>query len=448
MDLNRDGYRDLVITNSGGNNILVCLGRKSGGFEDPRPFDAGMSPVGLTVAYLNEDGLPDLVVANELSNDVSVWLVDLIVSNGVSNNSFLFPGRGGGFFAEPILFRSAGPIVTGQFDLSPGIDVAFLNSSSHSVTLYSSLAFPDFEPGSPLSYRSGGLGPIAGLADDFNYDGFDDLIIANNGDGSVSLLWGGADGFGQTLTLLTGLPPLTDLELLDAGSQGLLNLVATAEGDDVPLQLTVRLPGFPELLPPGGSEFGLRSPGIAFLALFGLVFSPASPESGAFDPEAFEGAFLSPDGSGGGANADGPEGPEGQPDPLWRVLGNALEKGLEPIQDDFKKVIKAIDEGLYRTLEHVIVTLNLPIAPDDVYDVVGVAWSRVSDVAGTAWSELVGRLWNQKDDAEVTSKTPDRLWSWLPSIWSSAGRPTSRKQSSNIWRNTLKSSATPNSARP
>ena len=62
-DLNGDGIPDLVVANSGGNDVLVFPGLPNG---HTRPTSAGMQarlptgtdPVGITVANLN--GRPDL----------------------------------------------------------------------------------------------------------------------------------------------------------------------------------------------------------------------------------------------------------------------------------------------------------------------------------------------------------------------------------------------------
>src|SRR5207245_2569696 len=66
---------DLIFANTGSNNVLVYLRRPDGGFSDtPLTFPVGTNPVGLTVGQLDADPLPDLAVADEGSNDVTVLL--------------------------------------------------------------------------------------------------------------------------------------------------------------------------------------------------------------------------------------------------------------------------------------------------------------------------------------------------------------------------------------
>ena len=98
-------------------------------------FAAGTNPTGFSLADLNGDALPDVVVANAGSNDVSVLLsrgrgaawtldpgprlragtgpvatavqditgdgtLDLVVTNGGSDDVYVLPGVGGGFFDD------------------------------------------------------------------------------------------------------------------------------------------------------------------------------------------------------------------------------------------------------------------------------------------------------------------------------------------------------------
>ena len=159
-DLNGDGIPDLIVANSGSNNVLIYPGLGKGQFgpaiNGGHGYYVGTNPVGITVAYLT-GALPDLVVADKGSNQVTILLnqsqggnisfrlgprlnsggigpvstvvgnftggvyPDILVSNSGSNNVALLPGVGGGFFNDqnPRTFAvgdNPGQVFVGNFD--------------------------------------------------------------------------------------------------------------------------------------------------------------------------------------------------------------------------------------------------------------------------------------------------------------------------------------------
>ncbi len=291
-DLNVDGRMDLVVANSGGNNVLVYLGEDGGAFAPKREVFVGTAPAGMTIADVNGDGLPDVAVANEGSNDVSLllgqgagaaWALtpgprlragegpvavsvmtvnsvpQLMVTNSLSDDVWVLPGRGDGLFSDrpedvQVVGTGAGtnPLqaFAGNFDALAGLDLVTLNGAG-GLTLVSNFRAPGASATSALG--SGGDRPLAGLAGDFNGDGMSDLVIANNGDGRVALLFGGADGpqLAQTVTSSDALHPTA--VVLGSGADGFLEVFVTEEGREAAVPLTFDLDaGIPVVGPGGG----------------------------------------------------------------------------------------------------------------------------------------------------------------------------------------------------
>jgi hypothetical protein len=71
-DFNGDGAQDLVVANSGSNNISIYRGDGKGGFSDAVSLGVGKSPRALAVGDLNSDGRSDIAVANYDSDNVTV----------------------------------------------------------------------------------------------------------------------------------------------------------------------------------------------------------------------------------------------------------------------------------------------------------------------------------------------------------------------------------------
>ena len=232
-DLNGDGLLDVIVPNTGGNNVLVYPGLPGGGFgpalNDGNGFIVGTNPVAVLVADVNRNGRPDLIAVNRGSNDVSILsndsttstidftqgprlsvgsgpvaaafadlngdgIPDLLVSDGGSRDLRILPGRSGGFFDDSAavvipMTETPGAVYTGAFTGGGSQDIVALDPGTSNVTLVTGAS-----SGSPVlqEFSSGGLDPIAGFT--FTSGGFENLVIANNGDGTVALLQGGPDG--------------------------------------------------------------------------------------------------------------------------------------------------------------------------------------------------------------------------------------------------------------
>ena len=234
-DLNGDGIPDLIVANSGSNNVLIYPGLGNGQFgpaiNGGNGYFVGTNPVGITVAYLT-GALPDLVVADKGSNQVSILLnqsqvggaisfsagprlnsggigpvstlvgnftgglyPDLLVTNSQTDDVALLKGVGQGFFDDtnpPTVPVGVNPVtsIVGNFNGQP--DLLTVNSGSNDLTLISGFNGPDAVT---TTIASGGVDPDAAFAF-ASSSGFDDLVVGNAGDGELALFEGGADGLG------------------------------------------------------------------------------------------------------------------------------------------------------------------------------------------------------------------------------------------------------------
>ena len=98
----------------------------------------------------------------------------------------MIPGVGGGFYNDQnhTIFdvgNSPGPMFVGNFNGS--LDLLTVNSGSNDLTLITDFTGSSRSPG----HRLRGLGPGGGAVEFSSGSGFDNLIVANNGDGTVAL---------------------------------------------------------------------------------------------------------------------------------------------------------------------------------------------------------------------------------------------------------------------
>src|SRR5947207_5951583 len=73
-DINEDGRGDLVLADQVSDAISLLLGNGDGTFGANLEYGTGSRPVSLAIADLNRDGKLDLAVANYASNELSVLL--------------------------------------------------------------------------------------------------------------------------------------------------------------------------------------------------------------------------------------------------------------------------------------------------------------------------------------------------------------------------------------
>jgi hypothetical protein len=251
--------------------MLVYLGLGGNRFEAPLTFFTGTDPVGLTIADLTGDGIPDIIVANAGSNDLSVFIgvgqganwtleprprlrvgndpvsttvadvygdgvPDIICVDQGGDNVEVLRGVGGGFFndSNPLVLP-AGPspirAFVGTFDAGPGLGLAVLDSNSSNLTFYSNFASGT---ATPQLIPTGGANPVAAVMGSYLDDGYDDLFIAHQGDGVITFLDGGPGGLQLAGTFSAGqsVQP-SDLVVSTSESGAVLLYVASAARDQV-----------------------------------------------------------------------------------------------------------------------------------------------------------------------------------------------------------------------
>ena len=272
---------DLIVANSGSNNLLIYPGLGNGQFgpaiNDGNGYFVGTNPVGVTVADLT-GGLPDLVVADQGSNQISILLnnsqggnisfsagprldaggsgpvstvvgfftggpnPDLLVTNSGSNNVTLLPGVGQGFFNDqnPTVYHvGTDPVASfvGNFDGKP--DLVTIDAGSSDLSLIS-----DWRGLDPVvsSISSGGVDPATAF--DFSSGGgFDDLVVGNTGDGVLSLFEGSEAGLNLMSTQTNpNLPSPTDLAF-SALSGGQVEFYAATSGREAASLVALSLSG-------------------------------------------------------------------------------------------------------------------------------------------------------------------------------------------------------------
>ena len=176
IDLNGDGWTDLVTSNGGGccgntQNVSVYLSNGNGSFQPGIDYPTASFPVWADTGDFNEDGKPDLVTANSNASNLSILLGDgnggflppslvaigfaavsvqtgffdpdghadvVAISGGSLNRATLLRGAGNGTFQLPegyTVGSNSYRIFSGTFNPGPAEDVALLNGDGTLSTL-------------------------------------------------------------------------------------------------------------------------------------------------------------------------------------------------------------------------------------------------------------------------------------------------------------------------
>jgi hypothetical protein len=255
------------------------------------PTGKGPGPIAIT--DVNRDGKPDILVANQESENLNVLLSDGKGHFAPSPNS-PFP-----------VGHLPNDIALGDFDGDGNADLVIPNHQTPYVTILVGDGKGGFRPApnSPFSTRSRPH-PHGAVAADFNGDGKLDVLIDSWGDNQVLLLPG--DGAGNLITpgqlFDVGKRPYQRLRSADFNKDGKPDVVTTnLDGNNVTILLGDGKSGFREApgspFPAGAAPWAVAIDDINRDGNADLVVIPYAPD--VKDPSQVGATILLGDGKGG-----------------------------------------------------------------------------------------------------------------------------------------------------
>jgi FG-GAP-like repeat/Cep192 domain 4/FG-GAP repeat len=227
-DFNGDKILDITVCNYSSNNVSVLLGNGDGTFQPAVNYTVGTEPSAITVGDFNGDGAPDIAVADEIGKTIAILInkadgsgtfkpavlyaagqaprgivagslrnngiLDLVVANNLGGDVTVFLGNGDGTFQAGVNYtadQNPKSVTLGVFSSNGVLDIAVANHNTNDVSILMGNGDGTFQ--APVNYPVG-LDPRHVLAFDFNKDGKLDLATANGGESTVSILYGNGDG--------------------------------------------------------------------------------------------------------------------------------------------------------------------------------------------------------------------------------------------------------------
>lgn len=236
-DLDNDGYPDLAVANISSHSISILMGNGDGTFQTSSNVPSANRPGTVVAGDFNEDGDPDLAVANVDSDILSVF-IGLGDGTFQTRQDYGIGKDGRGRF-----------VVTGDINNDGTLDLIATNIFSNTISILIGNGDGTFQP---FRQFSTGNTPVCVAVADLNGDSKPDLAVANSGTGSqpdnrLSVFLGNGNGtfqFREDITVGTspyfvaagdfdtdGVP---DLAVANRGSNSVSVLRGNGDGTFLP----------------------------------------------------------------------------------------------------------------------------------------------------------------------------------------------------------------------
>jgi hypothetical protein len=228
-------------------DVGVLLGNGDGTFQPPITYalaDGSLGPVALATGDFNNDGNLDVVVLNQDSHDLNVFL-----------------GNGDGTLRAPIR-TDLGPnavasLAVGFFDADPFLDVVVTRfTAPGALTILFGNGAGGFTRANGIDLGSACIGPEGVAVADFNRDGKDDIAVTCSASDRVAVLQGdGLGAFSAPTTYDVGATPVAiaagfvnqadpspDIAVADVADSNVTVLLSNGDGTfrNDPVNLTNR----------------------------------------------------------------------------------------------------------------------------------------------------------------------------------------------------------------
>ncbi|CAF4242680.1 unnamed protein product, partial [Rotaria sordida] len=182
-DINKDNHLDIVTVNSKNNSISLIMGHGNGTFDLPRVYSTGKDshPLAVAIGDFNNDNRSDLIIANTGTDSIGI----LIGFHYTTFQSYKT------YFSDNT--RKPQGIITCDFNNDKYLDIAVTFYSSNNIGIL--LGYGNGSFGTMMTYSTGNDSlPQSLTVHDFNNDGQLDIVVISSGTNDIGILLGYGNG--------------------------------------------------------------------------------------------------------------------------------------------------------------------------------------------------------------------------------------------------------------
>ncbi|CAF0834378.1 unnamed protein product [Rotaria sp. Silwood1] len=218
-DFNNDNQMDIVIANNGTDSVAILLGFGNGSFANQTIYSTGIEsqPQSIAIGDLNNDENMDIIVANSGSDNVGIFLG---IGNGTFRNQITFYT---GNRSMPTC------VAVGDLNGDNNMDIIVANNGTNSIGIFLGVGNGTFV--NQINFSTGnGSNPIYVTVGDFNNDNQLDIVVINNANGIVGIYLGNGNGAftSRTNWLSTTLSQLVSAYVADFNNDNRLDIAVAA----------------------------------------------------------------------------------------------------------------------------------------------------------------------------------------------------------------------------
>ncbi|CAF4121645.1 unnamed protein product [Rotaria sp. Silwood2] len=222
-DLNNDSRSDIVIANSGTDNLHIGFGLGNGTFGSPMIYPTGV------------DSRRQYVITGDINNDHNL---DIIIANSKHDSISMIMGYGNGSFSNKMLYSTGdgsypSVVIISDLNNDNRSDLIIVNEGTDSIATLVEYDYAVFKTHQKYS-SANNLMPTAVVTADFNNDNYLDIGATFINSGNVGILLGcGNASFGVMMTYPTGIGSFpTGLAVNDFNSDGRIDIAVADYGTD------------------------------------------------------------------------------------------------------------------------------------------------------------------------------------------------------------------------